>query len=199
MYGTRVRVTHNSMGSQSPCHVVVRWSSLARVLHWHNSKSHILQQFYVQAQDEGFSNFSEDPEWWRFLAMLRKHYSLVQEALSDLQGNLYLLEQQTEKLRRWRQDNCDLNQVTESATISDTDEMDVFDTSVDIERSGSGLSAMATIGRFSICYADIVANDAEYGLDARNAMDELDGCEAEKLRVIAPPKPKWFRCAQMSP
>jgi hypothetical protein len=66
-----------------------------------------------------------------------------------LQDNLYLLEQQTERLKRLRQDICDLHHVTESATISDTDEMDV-DPSVDIETSGSGLIAMATIGRFSL-------------------------------------------------
>jgi hypothetical protein len=76
-------------------------------------------------------------------------------------------------LKCLRQDICDFHHVTESATISDTDEMDAFDPSVDIETSGSGLSAMATIGRFSLCYADIVANAAEYGLDARDAMDEL--------------------------
>jgi hypothetical protein len=80
--------------------------------------------------------------------------------------------------RLWK-DVCDLHHVTESAIISDTDEMDAFDPSADIETSGSGLSAMATIGRFSLCYVDIVANAAEYGLDARDEMNELDGCEAE--------------------
>jgi hypothetical protein len=100
-----------------------------------------------------------------------------------LQGNLYLLEQQTERLKHLRQDICHLHHVTESATISDTNEMDAFDPSVDIETSSSGLSAAATIGKFSLCYADIVANAAEYGPDAKDAMDELDGCEAEKLRV----------------
>jgi hypothetical protein len=81
-------------------------------------------------------------------------------------------------------DICDLHHVTESATISDTDEMNAFDPSVDIEISVSGLSAMATIGRFSLCYADIVTNAAEYRLDATDATDELDGFEAEKLRVV---------------
>jgi hypothetical protein len=52
-------------------------------------------------------------------------------------------------LKCLRQDICDFHHVTESATISDKDEMDAFDPSVDIETSGSGLSAMATIGRFS--------------------------------------------------
>jgi hypothetical protein len=86
-----------------------------------------------------------------------------------LQDNLYLLEQQTERLKRLRQDICDLHHVTESATISDTDQMDTFDPSIDIETSRSGLSAMKTIGRFPLCYADIVENTAEYGLDARDA------------------------------
>jgi hypothetical protein len=137
----------------------------------------------VQAQAEGFSNSAEAPEWWLLLAILHEHYSLVKEALSDMQGNLYLLEQQTERLKRLRQDICDLHHVTEIATISDSDEMDAFDPSVDIETSGSGLSAMAAIGKFFLCNADIVANAAEYGLDARNAMNVPDGSEAEKLRV----------------
>jgi hypothetical protein len=139
------------MGSQSPYHVEVRWSSLAQVLHWHRSKSDILQQFYVQAQAEGLSNLTEAPEWWLFLTILHEHYSLVKEALSDLQGNLYLHEQQTELKRLW-QDICDMHHVTEIATNHDTDERNAFDPSVDVKTSGSGLSAMATIGRFSLCY-----------------------------------------------
>jgi hypothetical protein len=114
------------MGSQSPYHVEVRWSSLAQVLHWHRSKSDILQQFYVQAQVEGLSNLAAAPEWWLFLAILHEHYSLVKEALSDLQGNLYLLEQQTERLKRLRQDIRDMHHITESAAISDTDEVDAL-------------------------------------------------------------------------
>jgi hypothetical protein len=171
------------MRGQLPYRVEVRCSSLAQVLHWHRSKSDILQQFYVQAQAESFSNLAEAPEWWLFLSIIHEHYSLVKEALSDLQGNLYLLEQQTEMLKRLRQDVSDLHHVTESATISDTDEMDAFDPSVDIETSGSDLSAVATIGRFSLCHAYLVANVSGYGLDARNTMDELDGCKAEELRV----------------
>jgi hypothetical protein len=80
------------MESQSPYHVEVSWSSLAQVLHWHKSKSDIQQQFYAQVQAEGFSNLAADPEWWFFVAIIHEHYSLVEKALSDLQGNIYILE-----------------------------------------------------------------------------------------------------------
>jgi hypothetical protein len=100
------------MGSQSPYHVEVRWSSLVQVLQWHRTKSDVLQQFYTQSQAEGFSNLAVAPEWWLFLAILHEHYSLVKEALSDLQGNLYIIEQQTARLKRLRQDLCNLHHVT---------------------------------------------------------------------------------------
>jgi hypothetical protein len=120
------------------------------VLHWHRTKSDILQQFYVQAQAEGISNLDEAPEWWLFLALLHEHNSLVKETLSDLLRNIYLLKLQTERPKRLRQDICDFHHVTESAIISDTDEIDTFHPSVDIETSVSDMSAMATIERFSL-------------------------------------------------
>jgi hypothetical protein len=43
-----------TMGTQSPYHVEVRWSSLSQVLQWHRTKADKLQEIYTSAEVKGF-------------------------------------------------------------------------------------------------------------------------------------------------
>jgi hypothetical protein len=82
------------MGSQSQYHVEVRWSSLHQVLLWHRAKSTELCEFYTEADAVGFSDLSEAPGWSLFLCIFQKHYKLINEALSAIQGAVPIMEQQ---------------------------------------------------------------------------------------------------------
>jgi hypothetical protein len=42
---------------------------------------------------------------------------------------------------------------------------------------------VVTLGRFSMCYGDVLKHAKLYGLDAGDALEYLDGCDEEKLSV----------------
>jgi hypothetical protein len=49
--------------------------------------------------------------------------------------------------------------------------------------AGSGVETVATLGRFSMCYGDVLTHAEVYGMDVGDALDDLDGCDEEKLSV----------------
>jgi hypothetical protein len=72
------------MGTKSPYHVEMRWSS-SQVLKWHRTKADKLQEFYNSAA-KGFSDVAEAPEWRLTRCILRELFSLIREALTAMQG-----------------------------------------------------------------------------------------------------------------
>jgi hypothetical protein len=73
-----------TMGTQSPYHVEVPWSSLSQVLQWHRTKDKKLQEFYTSAEAKGFSDLAVAPEWWLILCILHEHFNLIGEALTAM-------------------------------------------------------------------------------------------------------------------
>jgi hypothetical protein len=54
-----------------------------------------------------------------------------------------------------------------------------------IYMTGKGLKTRASLGCFTVKYKDIIAKASEYGLDAREAIEELAEMEEEKVTVAA--------------
>jgi hypothetical protein len=52
-----------------------------------------------------------------------------------------------------------------------------------IATAGSGVKTVATLGRFSICYGDVLEYAEVYGLDAEDALEDLDRFDEEKRSV----------------
>jgi hypothetical protein len=147
------------MGSQSPYHVKVRWSSLHQVLLWHRAKSTELSECYTKADAVGFSVLAETPGWWLFQCIVQEHYKLINEALSVIQGAVLIMEQHNEILIQLRKDLNDLHYIQESTTaeIAEAQEDELpFDKVLGITSMGGGLEAKASLGRFSVCYRDII-------------------------------------------
>jgi hypothetical protein len=54
-----------------------------------------------------------------------------------------------------------------------------------IYTTGNGLKTRASLGCFTVKYKDVIAKASEYGLDAREAIEELAEMEKEKVTVAA--------------
>jgi hypothetical protein len=180
-----------TMGSQSPYHVEVRWSSLSLVLQWDRTKADKLQDFYTSAKSKGFSDLAEAPEWWLALCILHEHLSLIKETLTAMKGKEYLLEMQRERLKQPRNDIARLHCIAyrregegEVRGLQDGEYSDPENT-YRIYTTGNGLETRASLGWFTVNSKDIIAKASEYGLDAREAIEELAEMEEEKVTVAA--------------
>jgi hypothetical protein len=70
-----------------------------------------------------------------------------------------------------------------SSACEQNGSLDCNDPDVSIATAGSGLETVATLGRFSMCYGDVLKHAEVYWLDAGDALEDLDGCDDEKLSV----------------
>lgn len=178
------------MGMQAPYHIEVRWSSLARVLDWHRSNAPTLQTFYFLCDKGKYNSFAEAPAWWLFLTVFSEHFRLIKRAMSAMQTNLFLLEQQVRRVSELMEDLCDLHGVSfhvdlTSDTVGNGSVEEAEDPGV-IRTEGTGVNTVAKLGPFSIQYDKILADIGSYGLDAADALDalnELDDREALKMDV----------------
>jgi hypothetical protein len=80
------------------------------------------------------------------------------------------MEQQNKRRIQLRKDLSELHCIQESATADiagfEEDEL-LFDTVLEIKTMGEGLEARAYLGRFPVCYRDIIENSCELGVEAR--------------------------------
>jgi hypothetical protein len=104
------------MGSQSPYHVEVSWSTLIQFLLWHQAKSTELPEFYTEMSAVGFADLAEALGWWLFLHIFQEHYKLINEALSAIQDAVLIMEQQNKRLIQLRKDLSELRCIQQSAT-----------------------------------------------------------------------------------
>jgi hypothetical protein len=64
----------------------------------------------------GFSDLAVAPGWWLFQCIVQEHYKLMNEALSEIQGAVLIMEQQNKRLIQLRKDLSELHCIQESAT-----------------------------------------------------------------------------------
>jgi hypothetical protein len=131
------------------------------------------------------------PEWWLTLCLLHEHFSLIREALTAKQGKYYLLEMQRERLNQLRSDIARLHCIAcrredegELQDIQDGEHCDPEHTSK-IYTTGNDLETRASLGCFTVKDMDISAKASEYGLDAREAFEEVAENEEERVTVAA--------------
>jgi hypothetical protein len=130
-----------------------------------------------------FVSTADLPEWW-LLAILSEHFTMVKEALASLQCRFYLLEQNNQRIKTLRVEMCELHGVKVSSACEQDSYLDCNDPDVSIATAGSGVETVATLGRFSICYGDVLKHAEVYGLDSGNALEDLDGCDEMKRSVV---------------
>jgi hypothetical protein len=174
------------MGSQSPYLVEVRWSSLNQDLLCHRANYTELSELYTETDAFGFPDLAA-PAWWLFLCIFQEHYKLINEALSAIQGAVLIMEQQNKRITQLRKELGELHCIQESAfaEIAGIDEDEIPSGKVlDIKTIGEGFEARTSLGRFSVCYRDIIEKSCELGMDARDFYDELDDeCDDETIDV----------------
>jgi hypothetical protein len=153
------------------------------VLEWHRRKAPVLQEFYMTSDADEFVSIADALEWWLLLAILSEHFKMVKEALASLQGSVYLLEQNNQRIKTLRVELCELHGVRVSSACEQDGSLDCNDSDVIMATAGSGVETVATLGRFSMCYGDVLKHAEVYGLDAGDALEDLDGCDEEKLSV----------------
>jgi adenylate cyclase len=164
-----------------------RWSTLHQFLLCNRAISTELPEFYTEAGAVGFSDLAEAPGWWLFLRILQEHYKLINEALSEIQGAVLIMEQQNNILIQLRKDLSELRCIQESATADiaedQEDELPVI-TVLGITTMVEELETRASLSWISIYYRNISEKSCELGMDARNVYDELyDECDEERTDV----------------
>jgi hypothetical protein len=127
---------------QSPYHVDVCWSSLSQVLEWHLRKATVLQEFYMTSNADEFVSIADAPEWWLLLAILSEHFKMVREAFASLQGSVYLLEQNNQRIKTLRVELCELHGVKVSSACEQDGSLVCNDLDVSITTAGSGVERL---------------------------------------------------------
>jgi hypothetical protein len=96
------------MGIQSPYHNQVRWSSLENDVAWYQRCRDRVSDHCVQQEND----LSENLVWWMTLVIIHEHFKVMGKAMKALQGEGYLLEQQTQRLQDSRDEIADFHGVT---------------------------------------------------------------------------------------
>jgi hypothetical protein len=78
---------------------------------------------------------------------------------------------------------CELHGVKVSSACEQDGSLECNDPDVSIATAGSGVETVAILGRFSMCYRDVMKHAEVYGLDTGDALEDLDGCDEEKHSV----------------
>jgi hypothetical protein len=81
---------------------------------------------------------------------------MVKEPLASLQGRVYLLEHNNQRIKTLRVELCELHGVKVSSACEQDGSLDCNDPDVSIATAGSSLETVATLGRFSMCYGDVL-------------------------------------------
>jgi hypothetical protein len=85
-------------------------------------------------------------------------------------GAMLIMEQQNKRLIQLRNDLIELHCIQESATadIAGIEEDELrSDTVLDIKTIGEGLEARYSLGRFPVCYRDVIEKNCKLGIDER--------------------------------
>jgi hypothetical protein len=81
------------------------------MLEWHRRKAPVLQEIYMTSDADEFVSIADAPEWWLLLVILSEHFKIEKEALAFLQGSVYLLEQNIQRIKTLRVELCELYDV----------------------------------------------------------------------------------------
>jgi hypothetical protein len=103
-----------------------------------------------------FVSIADAPEWWLLLAILSEHIKMVKKALAFLHDSVYLLEQNNQRIKTLHVELCELHGVKVSSACEQDGSLDCNDPGVSIETAGSGLETVATLGRSSMCYGNVL-------------------------------------------
>jgi hypothetical protein len=108
-----------------------------------------------------------------------------------MQGKEYLLEKQRERLNQLRNDiarlHCIAYRGDDNGEVQDIQDGEYCDPehTYKIYTADNGLETRASLVCFTVKYENIIAKASEYGLDAREAIEELAEMEEEKVTVAA--------------
>jgi type IV secretory pathway TrbD component len=173
-----------SLGSQSPYHIEVRWTSLEVVLGWwRNNQDEVTAHCLVEDKE-----IADDVEWWLVLIIVHEHFKAIGGAMRALQGRELLVEGQLEKLEQLRGQLAEMHCITrrsgldaDSHANSECDEASLSD-DVEGERityQGSALTTVAACGPWQARLQDIWDGVSKHGLDAWDLHETIVDVEDE--------------------
>jgi hypothetical protein len=173
-----------SLGSQSPYYIEVRWTSLEAVLAW-----------WRRNQDEVIAHclgkdkeIADDVEWWLVLIIVHEHFKAIGGAMRALQGKALLVEGQLEKLEQLRGQIAEMHCITrrsghtDSRASSKCDELPLSDdlNGEKITYQGSGLATVVACGPWQARLQDIWNGVSKHGLDAWDLHETIVDTEDEE-------------------
>lgn len=146
------------IGSQSPYHIEVRWSSLEAVLAWYRKHCDALEAHLVQNDKE----IAEDTPWWCCMLLLHEHFKTVGVAMKSLQYRTLLMESQSAiflDLRNRLVNLPGLTHVSSSAVVGSANSPSTTPLTdeqlVSIAETGTGQNVVGKLGAWQVVYSSI--------------------------------------------
>jgi hypothetical protein len=166
-----------SLGSQWPYHIEVRWTSLEAVLAWWWKNQEVTAQYLMEEKE-----ISDEFEWWLVLIIGHEHFKVIGGAMRSLQGRALLVEGKLEKVEKLRGQIAEMHCITsrsgldaDSRVSSECDESSLSDNmeGETITYQGSALATVAARCPWQARLQDIWDGVSKHGLDAWDLQEKI--------------------------